>query len=590
MRRLPLVVLVAGALAVPLLPAAPAYAAGSVLCVQSNDASCTSHPATITAALALASVSNEDDLVLVGAGTFTEPPLNLNPGGHALVLRGAGQGVTVFTVAPGPVQSYIIVNDAQVEDLTVKLSTTTANGDAGLQVSGSLVQRVTVDTTGTDSTTALRTVNSTIKDSSFVGTVDAASGTVGAFVETGNTITDSVFTASIGISASMDPGGMSTVSRVSITAKSSGIALDGGTVNVDDTVVDLGTHDNAIGLDAGNPNGGTTPMVFMADHVTIVGGGAGSVGALADATALTAGQDASITLHNSILRGPSIDLQAVAVNGGAPLPTSHATVVATYTNWHSSQEGASTGGTASVTATLGQQDVNPQFTNPAAGNFRPRFDSPLIDKGDPAAGGPATDRDGNARIFDGDAVAGAVRDLGAYELVDVVPPHTVITSGPSGPTNDATPTFGFSSEPGATFLCLVDDGTATPCSSPFTTTQLNDGLHQFRVVATDLVGHLEAAPARLVFTVDTVAPDTRITKKPSRRTTHARIKVKFPWIDSGTPRFECRLDQRAFAPCTSPFKVKVKVGKHTIEVRAIDAAGNVDPTPARVKFRRVPKK
>ena len=65
--------------------------------------------------------------------------------------------------------------------------------------------------------------------------------------------------------------------------------------------------------------------------------------------------------------------------------------------------------------------------------------------------------------------------------------------------------------------------------------------------------------------------------------------MRFPWLDSGTPSFECRLDKGAWAACTSPYKVNVKVGKHTIEVRAIDALGNIDATPAKVKFQRIRK-
>jgi hypothetical protein len=32
--------------------------------------------------------------------------------------------------------------------------------------------------------------------------------------------------------------------------------------------------------------------------------------------------------------------------------------------------------------------------------------------------------------------------------------------------------------------------------------------------------------------------------------------------------------------CASPYTIKVKKGKHTFQVRAIDQAGNVDGTPA----------
>ena len=34
-------------------------------------------------------------------------------------------------------------------------------------------------------------------------------------------------------------------------------------------------------------------------------------------------------------------------------------------------------------------------------------------------------------------------------------------------------------------------------------------------------------------------------------------------------------------------KYKVREGKHKFRVRATDAAGNTDPSPAKVKFRRL---
>ena len=50
-------------------------------------------------------------------------------------------------------------------------------------------------------------------------------------------------------------------------------------------------------------------------------------------------------------------------------------------------------------------------------------------------------------------------------------------------------------------------------------------------------------------------------------------------------------DKKDWKACTSPLKVTVhKLGKHVVLVRAIDAAGNVDATPAKVKFKRVPRK
>lgn len=45
--------------------------------------------------------------------------------------------------------------------------------------------------------------------------------------------------------------------------------------------------------------------------------------------------------------------------------------------------------------------------------------------------------------------------------------------------------------------------------------------------------------------------------------------------------FLCKLDQQAFSPCTTPKKWRgLAPGKHRVAVRAIDAAGNRDETPA----------
>lgn len=48
---------------------------------------------------------------------------------------------------------------------------------------------------------------------------------------------------------------------------------------------------------------------------------------------------------------------------------------------------------------------------------------------------------------------------------------------------------------------------------------------------------------------------------------------------SGVGGFECRLDDEAFAACTSPFIAQVASGPHRFEVRALDVAGNRDPQP-----------
>ena len=84
-----------------------------------------------------------------------------------------------------------------------------------------------------------------------------------------------------------------------------------------------------------------------------------------------------------------------------------------------------------------------------------------------------------------------------------------IDSGPSGLTNDSTPTFTFSSEAGAGFECSIDTGTPAfgPCSganSHTPSSPLSDGQYTFRVRAKDAVAN--ASTATQNFTLDTAAP------------------------------------------------------------------------------------
>lgn len=85
------------------------------------------------------------------------------------------------------------------------------------------------------------------------------------------------------------------------------------------------------------------------------------------------------------------------------------------------------------------------------------------------------------------------------------------------------------------------------------------------------------------------APQTTIVKKPKKKLRlkpgQKRKKVKFTFRSSKpNSSFECKLDKRPFKPCTSPFKAKVKRGKHKFAVRAT-AQGNTDPSPARHTWR-----
>ena len=80
-------------------------------------------------------------------------------------------------------------------------------------------------------------------------------------------------------------------------------------------------------------------------------------------------------------------------------------------------------------------------------------------------------------------------------------------------------------------------------------------------------------------------PETEITKGAPKKTEKTKVKFKFSSSEPDST-FECKLDKKQWEPCASPKTVKrLDEGKHTFQVRAIDTAGNVDPSPAKDKFK-----
>jgi hypothetical protein len=80
-------------------------------------------------------------------------------------------------------------------------------------------------------------------------------------------------------------------------------------------------------------------------------------------------------------------------------------------------------------------------------------------------------------------------------------------------------------------------------------------------------------------------PDTTLKGKPRRRTASRRARFAFVSDQAGS-RFECKVDRKAFKLCRSPLGLKsLKRGRHSFRVRAVNAAGMADPTPATYRWR-----
>ncbi|WP_426754077.1 adventurous gliding motility protein AgmC [Myxococcus sp. Y35] len=164
---------------------------------------------------------------------------------------------------------------------------------------------------------------------------------------------------------------------------------------------------------------------------------------------------------------------------------------------------------------------------------------------------------------------------------DTTPPDTTIVSGPPAVTNATSATFSFASnENPVTYECSLNGGPFVACTNPQTFPGLGEGNHTLAVRARDAAGNLDPTPATYAWTVDTTAPDTTIVSGPSGTTTSNSATFDFG-SNENPVTYECSLDGAPYVACTDPQTfVSLSDGEHTLAVRAVDAAGNEDPTPA----------
>jgi len=105
-----------------------------------------------------------------------------------------------------------------------------------------------------------------------------------------------------------------------------------------------------------------------------------------------------------------------------------------------------------------------------------------------------------------------------------------------------------------------------------------------------LLGNYGAAEAP---PVANAAPRTNIAKAQFVKfvSPGKKVRAKFVFVSSEPgSTFRCRMDARPFAKCSSPKTYGVGIGRHTFRVRALDASGKPDPTPAKLIFKILRKR
>src|SRR3989338_987816 len=179
-------------------------------------------------------------------------------------------------------------------------------------------------------------------------------------------------------------------------------------------------------------------------------------------------------------------------------------------------------------------------------------------------------------------IANCGGDKIAEELTkDTTPPDTSITSQPLNLTNSISATFIFTStEDGSTFECQMDSGGYTSCTSPKSYTGLTESSHSFSVKAIDSAGNTDSTPASYTWTIDTTANvEISITSQPLNPTN--LTSADFSFTSTETATFECQIDNSGYTICTgSANYIDLTEGSHKFDIKATDAAGNTNLTPA----------
>jgi hypothetical protein len=388
------------------LAAAPSIASAADFCVADQscvDAGGADKPNVQTALNAAFSTPGVDR-VLIGPGDFSTSgyySYSTLSDGNAVQIIGAGRDRTRLLSTTTASGSYTLkllgLSKSSVSDLAIEAPPAVPNATLhALELTGAATR---VDITGhVGSGYGLITLDGAqaLLDHAYVRHVSGGGDTaIEADSGTAAAITDSTIEDPDGTGLYADSGSAVRLSRVEFTGRR-GVLSVGGDVRVDNSLFRI---DSTLSTGLGATAGGSV----TADHVTLVGPGAGIFGGVY-AGSQSPGPATRVEIRNSIITGFAHSIQRYGVVGGP------SDVTVTYSDFDRST--ISQSGEGTLVADTGNVNVDPGFRDTANRDFRLAPESPLIDAGDPAglAGGESeTDLGGDPRL-DGRS------DIGAYEL------------------------------------------------------------------------------------------------------------------------------------------------------------------------------
>jgi endonuclease/exonuclease/phosphatase family metal-dependent hydrolase len=177
--------------------------------------------------------------------------------------------------------------------------------------------------------------------------------------------------------------------------------------------------------------------------------------------------------------------------------------------------------------------------------------------------------------------------------IDRSPPSTRVVD--PQPLTGAKPTFRLASsepdswpfEPGPRYECALDGGGWSACNNPARFTGVPDGVHTFRFRSIDAAGNVDLVGDSTQSLVDGTLPKTTVTT-PAPGLLATGAYFAFESSEPGS-NFRCQFDSGPIQACSSPRVIPaLKPGRHAFNVRAEDAAGNLDPLGVTVRWDTAP--
>ncbi|HEX8697798.1 MAG TPA: Ig-like domain-containing protein, partial [Myxococcaceae bacterium] len=203
-----------------------------------------------------------------------------------------------------------------------------------------------------------------------------------------------------------------------------------------------------------------------------------------------------------------------------------------------------------------------------------------------------------------DAAGNSSSDSNTFTVDTVGPAAPTVTTPANGSvTNDSTPVYSGTSEPGSTVTVFVDGvavGTTTAdAAGNWTLTQpaaLPDGSHTVSAEAEDALGNTSPASNINTFTVDTTPPAAPVVVTPANGSTTPDTTPTYSGTAEPGSTVAIIVDGTQVTTVTADANgdwtytptVPLPSGPHTVSATATDAAGNTSPSSAPNTFTVTP--